>query len=96
MRSHELNVLLSFVILVGSSMLLSTSIMGSRVSFDVKIFWHVLLGCVLAAVDFWVSWRSSAENKMVILFSDFYYSSVCLTFCFFFLHFFHKVHKMNT
>lgn len=86
-RSQELNVLLSFVFLLGSSILLSTSIMGSRVSFEVEIFWHVLMGCVLAAVDFWVFRCSSAVNMIAIPFSGFYYSSVCLTSCFFFYAF---------
>lgn len=66
-RSHELNVLLSFVFLLGSSVLLSTSIMGSRVSFDVEIFWHLSMSCVLFTCGFWISWCSSAESMMILL-----------------------------
>lgn len=75
-RSHELNVLLSFVLLLGSSMLLSTSIMGSRVSFDVKM-WHMLVGCILPADGFWVFCCFSAVNMIGIVFSDFCYIVLC-------------------
>lgn len=74
-RSHELNVLLSFVFLLGSSVLLSTSIMGRRVSFDVEVFWQ-LMSCVLITCGVWVCWCSSTENIMIILLIDMCYCSV--------------------
>lgn len=79
-RSHELNVLLSFVLLLDISVLLSTSIMGSRVSFDVEIFWHLSRSCVLVTSGFWVSWCSSAESIMIILLIDICYCSVLVFF----------------
>lgn len=77
-RSYELNVLLSFVLLLGSSMLLSTSIIGSKVSFDVEIFWHLSMSCVLVTCGFLVSWCSSAESVRMILLIDLQYCFVFL------------------